>query len=126
MILLAQVIYIIGDFTNLALARQWNKAIGIPTILGYLVATVVSVLDNGFNQFGALIFFGKVVPQGVESTTVGILFHSISVNNFTLRPMMGLYYNQHYFNVTREDMSNYWRLRATSLFCDFLPFLFMF
>mgnify|MGYP001464092232 CR=1 FL=1 len=68
----------------------------------------MTMLDNGFNQFAASIFFGKVVPQGVESTTVGLLFYTIQLNQFTLRPLMGININEHLTNVTRNDMSNYW------------------
>lgn len=126
MIFLAQIIYVIADGMGLSLALGWNKLLGLPTKAGYLMASVVSVLDGGFNQFAALVFFGKVVPQGVESTTVGLLFYTISLNNYTLRPLLGLVVNQSVYHVTRDDMSEYWCLRAICLLCDFLPFFFMF
>ena len=60
MIFLAQIIYVIADGMGLSLALGWNKLLGLPTKAGYLMASVVSVLDGGFNQFAALVFFGKV------------------------------------------------------------------
>lgn len=126
MILLSQVTYIMADSMCLSLAVGLNNTFGIPTKAFYLVFQVFAMLDNGFNQFVAYIFFGKVVPQGVESTTVGLLFYTIQLNNFTLRPLMGIKINTNFTNVTRDNMDNYWQLRALNIFCDFLPFLFMF
>ena len=126
MILLSQLIYIVADSMSLSLALGWNNQVGVPTRAAFLVSSVVSVLDNGFNQFAAFVFFGKVVPQGIESTTIGLLYYTISINNYTLRPLLGLFLNRNFFTVTRSDMSNYPYLRLTALLCDFLPFLFMF
>lgn len=74
-----------ADSIGVSLALGWNTAIGIPTKLGYVFFAITTVLDGGFNSFPAYVFFGKVVPQGVESTTVGILFYIMMLNNITFR-----------------------------------------
>ena len=52
---------------------------------GYFFFAITWVLDCGFNSFPAYVFFGKVVPQGVESTTVGLLIYIMQLNNFSFR-----------------------------------------
>lgn len=74
----------------------------------------------------AYLFFGKVVPQGVESTMTSVLFYFITLNNFMFRQGLGLYINDRIVHVTRSNMDNYVYLKAICLFCNFIPFLFMF
>lgn len=125
MIVLAHVIFITGDSIAILIASDLNRSFGIFTRILYVVIQIVNIIDNGFNQMPAYLFFGKVTPQGVESTMTSILTYFLTLN-IMFRQGMGIQINEKFVHVTRTNMDNYIYLKIICVFCDFIPFLFMF
>lgn len=69
MFAIAQAVYFLAEVANTVLVQGWNLLIGIPNIVLYLLGgSLAGIFDGGFHNFASYMIFGKMTPQGIDST----------------------------------------------------------
>ena len=126
MMSISQYVYVIAETVNLALAMQWNKAVGIPNIfLYFLGGAIAGVFERGFFYFPAMIIISKSIPPGIESTMYSLSLTILSLNGFILRSALGVIINDNFIFVSNAHMENFAYLKVIQIVTSMLPLLYM-
>ena len=127
MMSISQYVYIIAETVNLALALQWNAALGIPNlVLYFLGGAIAGVFERGFFYFPAMIIISKSIPPGIESTMYSLSLTILSLNGFILRSTLGVIINDNFIFVSNAHMENFFYLKIIQIFTSMLPLLYMY
>ena len=70
-----------------------------------------------------LALFAKITPVKIEGTVFAFLTGTTNLASNVISPMIGVWINEKYFNVTAEDLSQYKNLCLVGLVTSFLGFL---
>lgn len=123
----AQRIFVMSDAIAVMMALKWNTYIGLPTIVPYILSgKIAGVLEGAFKCMPSYILFTKLVPSGVEATMMGTIDMIMGLTNVTFREMIGVHINDNFVHVTNANLDNYYILKLIGMFCNCIPFLFMY
>jgi hypothetical protein len=76
------------------LALRVNIYLGIPDVLVFLIAgPIAQTLERGLTILPSQIIMSKLIPPGVEASMMSFSATIISLNQFTIRNIMGIYIN---------------------------------
>lgn len=81
MYVISQLVYVVAESINVILTLQYNKAVGIPNIVLYVLGgSIAQNFEIGFSFFISLIIISKLTPPGVESTMYSLCVTFIILN----------------------------------------------
>lgn len=118
------VISCISGLCQYGFAMRWNKAIGINDMAFILITdTAFGVISQAMNTLPTLALFAKITPMKIEGTVFAFLTGTTNLASNVLSPMVGVWINEKFFNVTADDLSAYPQLCLVSFLTSFLGFL---
>lgn len=81
MFVISQLVYVVAESINACLTMGYNKAIGMPNIVLYVLGgSVAQNFEIGFTFFISLIIVSKLTPPGIESTMYSLSVTFIVLN----------------------------------------------
>ena len=117
------VISCLSGFCQYVFAMRWNKAVGINDMAFILVTdTAFGVISQAMNTLPTLALFAKITPVKIEGTVFAFLTGTTNLASSVLSPMVGVWVNEKFFNVTADDLSAYPKLCLVSFLTSFLGF----
>jgi hypothetical protein len=94
----------------LAMALKLNEGL-IPNLVLYVICGPIAViLEKSMTMLPSNIIMSQVIPPGVEATMFAIAHVIINLNQFTLRALVGVFINDNFVFVTKENMENFYVL----------------
>ena len=124
---MAALFNVLAGVLALALARGWNRSVGIPDGLLYwstdlALATLTSVF---LTQLPAQVLFTEVNPPHVEATLVACQGTLFALGAYTLGQFSAWAINARFVHVSVDDLRQYWVLCIVSLIGAFWPLLWL-
>ena len=107
------------------MALRLNEGLVPNLVLYILCGPIASVLEKAMTLMPSNIIFSQVIPPGVEATMFAVAHTVINLNVFTLRALVGVFINDNFVFVTKENMDNFYVLQIISLCGTLIPFLYI-
>ena len=122
----SQASYIIQGMISISLALRLNLLVGIPDILMFIVSgPAAAVIERGLTMLPSQIILAKVILPGVEASMISFSATIISLNQFSIRNIMGVVINDKFFQVSNESFDQYYMLQVAALIGYVVPLLFI-
>lgn len=71
------------------------------------------------------IIFTKLVPIGIEGTIMCTYTTFVGLCNGMFKEYLGVFINNHFIHVTKENMDNFVWLKVCTMCCNFIPLYFI-
>lgn len=91
----------------------------------FFLDVVDEIISQCFVFLPMSVIFAKITPPHIEATSFALL---AGISNFRsiMRSWLGSAVNNYFVGVTKEDLSEYWKLVLICFFCSFIPLFFLF
>ena len=126
LIIIDALITIVFAPIQLIFVCRWNLAWGISDMYFIFFLDVVDeIISQCFIHLPISVIFAKITPMHIEATSFALL---AGISNFriAMRGWIGSVINDAFVGVTREDLSDYWKLIMVALVCSFIPLFFIY
>lgn len=116
-----------SETCNIFLALGWHKYLYIPTNFLYVfVGSFASTVEGAFFGMPTFIIFTKLIPTGIEGTIMCFYTTITGLMGGAMRETVGFLWNDTFFHVTNEDMTNYASLRTLSAISCLIPLILIY
>lgn len=111
--------------TFLAMALRLNQGY-FPDIMLYIICgPMAGVLEKALTGLPTNIIMSQVIAPGVEATMFAVAHTIMNLNMFTLRALVGVFINDNFVFVTKENMENFYVLQIIALCGTLIPFFYI-
>jgi Na+/melibiose symporter-like transporter len=120
------VVSVISSLASYCFAMRWNLLIGLTDILFVVLTdTIFGTVSLALNTLPTLALFAKITPHKIEGTVFAFLTGTCNLASNVMSPIVGVYLNETFVNVTAEDLSKYNQLCLIGFITSFLGFLLL-
>lgn len=95
-----------------------------PAIFYGIVELISDSFSQAFIQMPEMALVAKLIPPTIESTFFAFFTGVSNLTFFFLGRVLGNMFNL-YYDVTKEDMSNLWKLHVIQAICALIPLCFI-
>ena len=123
-----QIIHVTQNALILMQALRINKPLGrwSDIFLYILTGSFANVLERLLTMIPSFIIMAKIIPPGVEAFMVSISMTIITLNQFTMRQILGTFINSRFVGVTNDTIERYWVLALIETIFKLLPFIYIY
>ena len=87
-------------FTCVAL--RLNLKLGIPDLAAYMIlGPIIGSIEKALTHMPSFIIMAKIIPPGVEATFMSLATTILSLNQHSIRAVVGVMINDATVNVTK-------------------------
>lgn len=115
-----------NGFSSLALALRWNVALGISDMTFVLfTGTTFFPMIMAYTIIPPFVLIAKITPAHVEATIFSFAASVINAGIHFSGKYMGLAWNKAFFDVTVENMDDFWKLCLMETCCALLCLVYI-